>query len=274
MAKRFYDTGLVDQMWYQSLSPKRKALYIHLLCKCDVAGSFEINYPLMSAFVGEKITEDDLFESFGKRVIPLVGARNKDKGILVDFVYFQCGGVLNPNVKAHQSVLRRLDELGISVEELQGMCTHELKYAGGTVTSQPTLLVADPESEPEPQPKPTKRAKPNKQADGEYIMRMFTEFYDFYPRHDSKQSALLKFATIMRGCKSDEERHELLRNMLKSVEQSKKSEQWQKDGGKYIPMPSTWLNQRRWEDEGVKQQSQQEPGSSPFAKQLSKALSL
>lgn len=273
MAKRFYDTGLVDQMWYQSLSPKRKALYIHLLCKCDVAGSFEINYPLMSAFVGEKITEDDLFESFGRRVVPLVGARNKDKGILVDFVYFQCGGVLNPNVKAHQSVLRRLDELGISVEELQGMCTHELKYARGTVASQ--LLLGMPENEPEPEQKPVlKRAKPNKQADGELIMRMFTEFYNIYPRHDGKQSALLKFATIMRGCKDDAERDILLLKMIQSVERLKKTEQWQKDGGKYIPMPSTWLNQRRWEDEGVKQQSQQEPGSSPFAKQLSKALSL
>ena len=74
MAKRFYDTGLPDQLWYQKLSPKCKALYLHLLCKCDVAGTFEINYPMMSAYVGDTITESDLFGSFGNRVVPLTGS--------------------------------------------------------------------------------------------------------------------------------------------------------------------------------------------------------
>jgi len=27
------------------------------------------------------------------------------------------------------------------------------------------------------------------------------------------------------------------------------SESWNRDGGRYIPHPSTWLNGRRWEDE-------------------------
>ena len=29
----------------------------------------------------------------------------------------------------------------------------------------------------------------------------------------------------------------------------KKTEQWTRDGGKYIPHASTWLNQERWNDE-------------------------
>ena len=41
----------------------------------------------------------------------------------------------------------------------------------------------------------------------------------------------------------------LLGTMLAKIEQAKKTRQWQKDGGQYVPMPSTWLNQRRWEDE-------------------------
>ena len=77
----------------------------------------------------------------------------------------------------------------------------------------------------------------------------------------------------MRGCRNDEERHELLRNMRKSIEQSKKSEQWTKDNGKYIPMPSTWLNQRRWEDEGLVKSDPSER-TSTLAKSLSKALKI
>jgi len=34
-----------------------------------------------------------------------------------------------------------------------------------------------------------------------------------------------------------------------ALEQQKQSSDWLKDGGAYIPNPSTWLNNRRWEDE-------------------------
>jgi hypothetical protein len=37
--------------------------------------------------------------------------------------------------------------------------------------------------------------------------------------------------------------------MLSAVEAQKQTDQWTKDGGQYIPHPSTWLNQGRWEDE-------------------------
>lgn len=30
---------------------------------------------------------------------------------------------------------------------------------------------------------------------------------------------------------------------------AKRSEQWRRDGGKYVPYPATWLNGRRWEDD-------------------------
>ena len=36
---------------------------------------------------------------------------------------------------------------------------------------------------------------------------------------------------------------------MKGLEQQKLSADWKKDGGKYIPYPSTWLNDERWEDE-------------------------
>ena len=37
--------------------------------------------------------------------------------------------------------------------------------------------------------------------------------------------------------------------MLSAVQQQMKSDQWTRDGGQYIPNPSTWLNQERWNDE-------------------------
>ena len=42
---------------------------------------------------------------------------------------------------------------------------------------------------------------------------------------------------------------ELLKRIIKAVENQKKDEKWLRDGGRYIPMPATWLNQERWDDE-------------------------
>ncbi len=37
--------------------------------------------------------------------------------------------------------------------------------------------------------------------------------------------------------------------ILSSLVVFKKSDKWNKDGGEYVPMPTTWLNGDRWEDE-------------------------
>jgi hypothetical protein len=43
----------------------------------------------------------------------------------------------------------------------------------------------------------------------------------------------------------------LLAKILSAVENQKTWEQWRKDNGQFIPHPITWLNQGRWEDEGM-----------------------
>ena len=71
---------------------------------------------------------------------------------------------------------------------------------------------------------------------------LFNQFWDAYPKHIAKQSAVKAFEKL----KPDEK---LLEAMLKAIEMQKESKQWEKDGGAFIPYPATWLNQRRWEDE-------------------------
>ena len=71
---------------------------------------------------------------------------------------------------------------------------------------------------------------------------LFNQFWDSYPKHIAKQSAVKAFEKL----KPDEK---LLEAMLKAIELQKESKQWEKDGGAFIPYPATWLNQRRWEDE-------------------------
>lgn len=70
----------------------------------------------------------------------------------------------------------------------------------------------------------------------------FEAFWAAYPRKVAKQAAL-------RGWRRIKANQELLARILAAVERHKQSEQWQQDGGRFIPHPATWLNQKRWEDE-------------------------
>lgn len=71
---------------------------------------------------------------------------------------------------------------------------------------------------------------------------LFDAFWKAYPKKVAKDAAYKAFAKR----KPDEK---LLKEILQAVELQKGSEMWTKDGGKYIPNPTTWLNQGRWMDE-------------------------
>ena len=77
---------------------------------------------------------------------------------------------------------------------------------------------------------------------GKGVQEAFERFWTAYPRKVGKGRAEKLFVRL----KPD---HRLLDTMLTAIKQAKGSEQWQRDQGRYIPNPSTWLGQRRWEDE-------------------------
>lgn len=72
----------------------------------------------------------------------------------------------------------------------------------------------------------------------------FMVFWKAYPRKVGKEAAKKAFLKL----KVTDSK---LESMLAAIEIQKHSNQWRRDGGQYIPHPATWLNQGRWEDEGV-----------------------
>lgn len=69
----------------------------------------------------------------------------------------------------------------------------------------------------------------------------FERFWRAYPKKVGKGGAYKAFKKV-------EAIKHTLPIMLEAIEQQKDSEQWKKDKGQFIPHPTTWLNQRRWED--------------------------
>ena len=72
----------------------------------------------------------------------------------------------------------------------------------------------------------------------------FDEFYRLYPKKVKKQE-------VKKWFQKNKPTNELFSSIMHSLEQFRASKDWQKDGGQFIPYPSTWLNQKRWEDESV-----------------------
>lgn len=72
----------------------------------------------------------------------------------------------------------------------------------------------------------------------------FEEFYKNYPKKVKKQD-------VKKWFKKNKPSSELFSSMMSSLEQFRGSKDWLKEKGQFIPYPSTWLNQRRWEDEGM-----------------------
>ena len=70
----------------------------------------------------------------------------------------------------------------------------------------------------------------------------FDEFWKAYPKKKDKAKARKAYAKL----KPDTALH---KKILTAIEKQKQSEQWQKDGGQFIPLPTTWINGERWEDE-------------------------
>lgn len=70
----------------------------------------------------------------------------------------------------------------------------------------------------------------------------FEIFWKAYPKKRGKGAARRIWAKIRPG-------EELRNQIISSIEKHKETPEWTKDGGQFIPMPATWLNQTRWEDE-------------------------
>ena len=83
---------------------------------------------------------------------------------------------------------------------------------------------------------------PNPQGGTDAQERRFAEFWAEYPKKVGKKAAL----TAWKRVKPDAKLHE---RIMQAVANAKKSEQWSREGGRFVPNPSTWLNQGRWDDE-------------------------
>lgn len=79
---------------------------------------------------------------------------------------------------------------------------------------------------------------------GESYLQNFKTFWESYPKKQNKKK-------VENWFKRNNPSDELMKTILKKLELLKKTEQWNKNNKQFVPMPTTWLNGRRWEDEVI-----------------------
>jgi len=99
------------------------------------------------------------------------------------------------------------------------------------------------------------------QKEGKEILKgeeatRFELFWKAYPKKRNKGQAERAF----KKAAPDEQ---LMAVILTAIERAKKSAQWLKEDGQFIPYPATWLNARGWEDEFTTQGGINETDKTP-----------
>ena len=74
------------------------------------------------------------------------------------------------------------------------------------------------------------------------IEARFTEFWSAYPKKVGKQYALKAWKRV----NPDADLHD---RIMRAVDAQKRSEQWRRENGRYIPNPATWINGGYWDNE-------------------------
>ena len=112
MAKRFLDTGFLDDSWVIEQPMEYKMFYLYLMTNCDHAGIIDFsikNAEFKTGYKGLANSFETVKEVFGNR---LVFVRD-NYYFIPKFLKNQYSKGLNPNVKAQLSVINRLKEFSL-----------------------------------------------------------------------------------------------------------------------------------------------------------------
>lgn len=210
----------VDKLkWFEEV------FYYRLIVNCDDYGRFDARAPVLKSRLfplKDNITLKNVQDALDKlATVGLVTLYTYDSRPylqLPTWAKFQ-------NIRTKKS---KYPEPENNLHSSENICM-QMNADASKCSRNPIRIQSESESNPP-------KAPQGADADG------FGQFWAAYPRKTGKSV-----------CRNWWQKHQpgsdTLAAMLQSIDYLRGCEQWQRDGGKYIPMPSTWLNQRRWEDE-------------------------
>lgn len=225
--KRMFALSVIDSDEFLDLPLSAQALYFHLSMRAD----------------------DDGFINNHKRIQRTIGCNDKDLHSLINsnfIIPFDSGIIVIRHWKMHNYIQKdRYKETVYNNEKSLLTTTESNVYSLADTECVQNVSKLDTECV---QNGYTDKIRLDKNSKDKNIYAQietrFNAFWSAYPKKKGKQAAEKAFKKIA----PDET---LLETMLNALEEQKRSAEWQKDNGQFIPHPATWLNGKRWEDEAT-----------------------
>lgn len=108
------------------------------------------------------------------------------------------------------------------------VATHRAKIAGNAPVTQGNETVTPSDSD-------------SGAIEKSIYSREFDEFWECYPKKKAKSDAWKAWQKI--------KNRPVVEFIINAVSKQSASNDWKKDGGQFIPLPASWLNGARWDDE-------------------------
>lgn len=236
MAKqRYINTKIWEDAWFSSLDQIEQLVFIYFLTNpmTNIIGAYELSKGTIGRAVGlETLMLDEILKRFEK----------------ADKVHYVRGWVIIKNFIKHQNFKSPKIKTGILAEledvpeDIKNLIQIPYTYGIDTLSHINSNIIK-------------LNTNTNSEIQGEGLNSLkvvvsekipFQDFWGIYPNKTQKKKAEEKWNRL---------KVEVQDLILKDLPERIKGEKWQKDGGKYVEMPTTYLNGERWNDEIKKSNS-------------------
>lgn len=237
--KRMFMKSVIDSDDFLDMPLSTQALYFHLSMRAD----------------------DDGFVNNPKRIQRTISASEDDLKLLIAKRYLLCfeSGVIvirhwrmhNTLKKDRYTPTQYQEELALL--DIKDTKEYTEKYFGTSL--EPTRNQNGTRMEPQYSKDKISIGKISKtyvSSDAETTVsdkpkldvfeERFERFWSAYPKKIGKGDARKKFLKLKPN-------QQLFDQIMAALSAAKKTEQWTKSNGQFVPNPATWLNQSRWEDD-------------------------
>jgi len=210
--RRMMSMHIIDSDAFMDMPHSSQNLYMHMLMRADDDG-FVASPKKIGRMIGSN--DDDLKVLIGKKfVIPF------ESGICVIkhwriHNYIQSDRYNATKYLEEKALLKVKDNGGYTMDT---ECIHD-GYTGKVRLGKSKVSIGNTPS--------------SSTDDG------FVEFWTNYPRKIGKGAAEKSWGKLKPP----------LEIVISAIHEQKKTNQWSRENGQFIPHPATWLNQKRWEDE-------------------------
>lgn len=224
MPNRIIKESICTSDSLDSLSWFEECFFYRLLVNCDDYGRMDARPAVLKSRLfplKERIALKDVKDALGKLA---------DIGCVR---LYECDGkpyLYLPAWEVHQSIRAKRSKYPAPDDGITCMQMNADEITCMQVNADAPVIQSESNPNPKPNPNPNARAE------------LFARFWDSYPKKKAKQDAQKAWDKL----KPDED---LSETIIAAVYRLAATQDWTKDGGRYVPYPATFLNGRRWEDD-------------------------